>query len=101
MNEKTGRATYQKLEFVMRFGTSGLAFLYLCGFLVVSIHLSGYGIYSIALLRGQYLSAGVLSLGPLCLTYVVVALLHTSLERFPFGPTPASGWQRAKHILLL
>jgi hypothetical protein len=88
-------------EFLTRVGAASLAFLYLCGFLVVSIHLSSYGVYSIALLRGQYLVAGVLSLGPLCLTVLIFARLHTSFEGFPVGLLHASGWSGTKQIFRL
>jgi hypothetical protein len=73
----------KNFEFLTKVGAASLAFLYLCGFLVVSVHLSSYGVYSIALLRAQYLAAGVLSLGPLCLTFLIFARIHTSLEGFP------------------
>jgi hypothetical protein len=101
MNEHTERTVSQRFELLTKVGAAGIAFLYLCGFLVVSVHLSEFGVYSVELLRGQYLAAGVLSLTPLCLTYFVVALLHTSLSGFRFGPLPGSGWLRAKYVLVL
>jgi hypothetical protein len=95
------RNTSEKIEVLTRVGATGLGFLYLCGFLVVSIHLSRYGVYSIALLRGQYLAAGIFSLGPLCLTYFVAAMLHTSFKGFPVPTIPLSGWPWVRRTLSL
>jgi hypothetical protein len=101
MGENTERTTSANIEFLTKLAATFLGFVYLCGFLVVSIHLSEYGVYSIALLRGQYLAAGIMSLSPLCLTYFIAAVFHTSFVGFPFGPFPTSGWLRVKKIVYL
>ena len=49
-----------------------VALLYLCGFVVVSVHLSRYGVASFSLLQLQYLIAGVLTLGPPALTTFIL-----------------------------
>jgi hypothetical protein len=101
MNDESQWTITRKFELLTKIGAAGLAFLYLCGFLVVMVHLSTYGVYSIALLRGQYLAAGVLSMGPICLTFFIFARLHTTFEGFPFGLLPASGWSRLKRVFQL
>jgi hypothetical protein len=94
--ESTGAVS---IELFMKVVGFAIGFTYLCGFLVVTIHLSEYGVSSISLLRTQYLAAGVLSLGPLCLTYVVAAMFYSSFEGFSFGRVPASGWPRLRGIV--
>jgi len=101
MNDESQRTITQKFELVTKIGAAGLAFLYLCGLIVVMVHLSRYGVYSIALFRGQYLAAGVLSLGPLCLTFFIFARLHTSFEGFPFALPAVSGLSGSKRLFRL
>jgi len=78
---------------------SVVVFIYTCGFLVVTFHLSEYHVYSISLFRGQYLAAGVFSFGPLYLTYFVAAILHMPFEKSSLGDLPSPGWPRAYGLL--
>jgi len=101
MSDKLERSTLKKLGFLAKAAVWILGFVYLCGFVVVSIHLSEYGIYSFALFRGQYIAAGLLGLCPLYVTYVVAALFNTEFEDFSFADLPTSWWPRVGEICLL
>lgn len=88
-----------KLELSAKFAAAAaLALAYVCGFLVVTLHLSEYGIYSISIFRGQYLAAGVLSFGPLYLAYFVVAVFHIQFKKFSLSNLPSSGWPKVNEF---
>jgi hypothetical protein len=98
MSDNSERPALPNYEALAKISALVLGFVYICGFLVVSIYLAGYGVHSIALLRPQYLAAGFLSVTPIWLTYVIIALFFTSFEGFPHGPLPPSGRPRIKRI---
>jgi hypothetical protein len=56
--ESTGRNIYDQVERVGKVLPLALAGLYLVGFLIVALHLAGYGASSLNLIRIQYLAAG-------------------------------------------
>lgn len=83
-----------------------LGFLYVCGFLVVTVYLGQYGILSPGLLQVQYVGAGVLLIAPLFLTYNLVALVSFNLQRAtsfsvanPSSPRVESSLRRTLKVL--
>ena len=93
-DSKSRRSATQALELVAKVTAGIIGLIYLCGFIVVSMRLSEYGALSSALLRGQYLVAGVFSLGPFFLTAFFAALFEMEFKKFPFGVLPSAGWPR-------
>lgn len=79
-----GAGSGPKLEDVSKFLALGLVVLYLLGFLVVAYNLSQYGVSSMAVLKLQYLLAGIWLLLPLA----VLSLLIAGFLAFSWLPLP-------------
>lgn len=98
MNENAGHLLYFNAALFTKVVAVGAALLYLCGFLVVSMHLSRYGIHSVSLLRPQYLTAGFWSLCPLFLSCTVAGVVYAFLDK-PRGDA-GSGMSKLKRVFL-
>jgi hypothetical protein len=68
---------------------------YVCGFIVVSSYLGQFGIYSVSLVRAEYIFAGFLSLIPLGCTCIVGALWYSYIvnSRLELRRLNVSSWR--------
>ncbi len=101
MPEQSGQDLGKTIDLVVKATAIVLSALYILGYLVVSLHLAEFGIHSVALLRIQYLTAGVFSLGPLFLIYLLSSLARSGFEKLfvgelRLGPFPTSSRQRIR-----
>lgn len=71
-----------------------LAALYLSGFMVVALHLAGYGASSLDLFKIQYLAAGIWFGFVLVLFFAIEILLRVFLGSFFDGLSPKGGFLR-------
>jgi hypothetical protein len=89
------------LDSLSKYVAAAVGVLYLLGFLVVSAHLSRYGISSFSVLQLQYLIAGVWVLGP---PVALVSIVHSALK-FEERATPDTpgkfNWRRFLFSLFL
>lgn len=65
-------------DWLSRFFGVSLGFVYLVGFLVVTRHLSRYGVSSFSIFQLQYLVAGAWVIAP----FALMGLMHTASQRF-------------------
>jgi hypothetical protein len=72
----------------------GTAALYLTGFMVVALHLAGYGASSLDLSKIQYLAAGIWFGFILILFFGIEILLRVFLGSFLDGLSPKGGFLR-------
>jgi hypothetical protein len=77
-----------------------VALLYLCGFVVVSVHLSRYGVASFSLLQLQYLIAGVWALAPPALTAFIKDASSNFEQRVAPEVPGKFNWRRFRWSLL-
>jgi len=61
------------LENLPRLALTVAGIMYVFGFLVVMVHLSQYGIAPLALVRVHYIVAGILSVTPVFIAYIIIA----------------------------
>ena len=94
------RMALSTVEAVTKLGLIGLGFLYVCGFIVVFLNLSRYGVsFSISLLRAQYIIAGVLTFGPIvlsCLFFAVYYDFSRSRPELTAGSAVSPIWEKIK-----
>jgi hypothetical protein len=87
------------IESLTKFSLFLLGVLYVCGFAVVLIHLSYYGVFPVEFLRTQYVAAGALALAPVLLAHFFLAYLYHELKGVKFSPLPDSWLRRIFHVV--
>ncbi len=75
-NNSSLKSTTFTLDALPKLSLAILGIIYLFGFLVVMFNLSQYGVSPVGLLRIQYLVAGVWSLTPIFISYMVIVAIY-------------------------
>src|SRR5512145_1944277 len=71
----------KSVEAAARMGTLGVGGLYVAGLLIVSIHSSAHGVFSVSLVRAEYILVGATWLALTVLVLSTWALMGPSLVR--------------------